>query len=79
MLTPPAWDLAYYLDITFPVFKDLTQHIAKNLQFYKDYVKSTDPLTYQLDPKYAIFEKILLLKIFRSEKILFAISDYVHS
>jgi dynein heavy chain len=51
------------------------------MSVWKEYVKSTDPLVHKLEEpwesKLDVFEKVLVLKIFRSEKILFAMSNYV--
>lgn len=75
-----AWDLAYYLDTSFDRFKGLTKHITTKFNLWKEYAQSPDPLDAKLPEdwsKTGIFEKMLILKIFRPEKILFCVSRYV--
>ena len=81
ILNDAAWDLAYYLDCTFENFKGLTLNIIKNITFWREYTKSNDPIKMSLEEPWATkldtFEKIMILKIFRGEKILFALGNYV--
>ena len=80
LLSSISWDLAYYLEIIFNCFKGLTDHVIKNLPKWKEYIQSPDPLETKLPDewdKQGIFEKILILKVFRPEKILIATSKYV--
>ena len=54
--------------------------MTKNIIKWKDYVYSQDPLESKIPDDWDnldIFEKMLILKICRPEKILFAVSNYV--
>ncbi|KAL4487471.1 hypothetical protein ABPG72_006991 [Tetrahymena utriculariae] len=82
MIQPLSWDLAYSLEIDFPEqFKGFTKHISSKLALWKEYQTSEDPLSKKLPEEWHTkldeFEKIVVLKIFRPEKIMFAISNYV--
>jgi dynein heavy chain len=75
--------LAAFLDLNFEVFRGLCLHIQKNLAAWKTYIQSSDPLTIKLEEPYQTkldaFERMMIVKIFRSEKILFALSSYVEA
>jgi len=84
VITQSSWDLAYFLDITFPEkFGGLCKSVAsaKSLKPWQDYIACREPLETKFpdewDSKLDPFEKMLLLKVFRPEKILFAVSRYV--
>lgn len=62
-------------------FDQLTDHIIENIAAWEDYCSTNDP---QLEPLpepwnevLDRFEKLLILKIFRPEKLMFAFTDYV--
>lgn len=83
IITDQAWDLTFYLDNNFENFKGLTQNVIKNIAFWREYTKSSDPIKMNLEEPWATrldhFEKIMILKIFRGEKILFALNNYVQA
>jgi dynein heavy chain len=62
-------------------FKGLCKSITKNIALWKDYYLSPDPLHMEFPDGWNgildSFERMLLVKIFRPEKLMFAISDYV--
>ena len=61
-------------------FSGLALHITKNVIFWREYTKAVDPITFYLnewEEKLNLFERLLILKIFRGEKIMFAVSSYV--
>lgn len=76
------WDLAYYIEKHFPSFQGLTSDIKTNLSAWKEYTTSYTPIEDKLpgewESKLNLFEKMIILKIFRSEKLLYAVSNYVY-
>lgn len=75
--------MAGYLDKEFENFKDLTIHMTNpsKLKLWNEYIMCADPVQKKLpddwETKLDIFEKIMIIKILRPEKIMFAISNYV--
>lgn len=82
ILSSLGWELAYFLEITLPdKFTELTSHIEENMAAWEEFAASNDP---QLEPlpepwngKLDNFERLLILKVFRPEKLLFSFTDYV--
>ena len=78
-----GWDLAYYLDINFDIFKGLTNDIKTKWTNWKVYATALEPLEEKLpgdwEEKFDDFEKLFMLKIFRPEKLMFAIANYVEA
>jgi dynein heavy chain len=77
-----GWDLAFYLETILPEkFEKLCENITDNLSQWEDYASTNEPQNEPLPEPYnqAIdsFEKLLILKIFRPEKLSFAFTDYV--
>lgn len=76
-----GWDLAYYVELNFEVFKDLTRDISKNWAQWKEYATAAEPLEEKLPGEWEEhldhFEKLIILKIFRPEKLMFGIANFV--
>lgn len=81
MLKEKEWELAYFMDKHFQSFEGLCQDITTNLNKWRDYAGSYNPIEEKLpgdwNEKLSIFEKMVILKIFRAEKLLYAASNYV--
>jgi len=82
ILTPIAWDLVYYADLNdSEVFGGLTLSIVKQWSEWEKWATCADPHTTPLplewSEKLDNFEKLIVLKIFRPEKLLFAFQNYV--
>lgn len=77
MITVLNWDLAYFIDQNFENFKGLCSSIKTKLTSWKEYSLCADPLKEKLpeewNEKLDPFEKMIIIKIFRPEKILFAV------
>jgi len=77
MITVLNWDLAYFIDLHFENFKGLCTSIKTKLSSWKEYSLCADPLKEKLpeewNDKLDPFEKMIIIKIFRPEKILFAV------
>jgi len=56
---------------------DITTNLEKWLEYCLSYTVVEDPLPKGWRDKLDAFDKLLIIKIFRPEKILFAIQDYV--
>ena len=73
-----GWDLAYYLDMNFDIFKNLSTDISSKWAQWREYAQSAEPLEEKLpndgDPKLDDFERLLIRKIFRPEKLLFGVA-----
>ena len=82
MLKDKEWELAYFMSKHFQSFEGICEDIKTNLSSWKDYAGSYNPIEDKLPGKWSetltIFEKLLVLKIFRGEKLLYAASDYVN-
>lgn len=77
-----GWDLAYYLQIIVPEkFPLLCESIVNDINAWEDYAQSNEPQSEPLPDHWNedldYFEKLLILKIFRPEKLMFAFTEYV--
>jgi dynein heavy chain, axonemal len=84
MISQIGWDLAFYLQTICPEkFDKLCDHVSDNMTAWEDYCVTAEPqnepLPEPLHETLDSFEKLLVLKIFRPEKLAFAFTDYVHS
>lgn len=82
VLTALAWDLVYFADISDrEVYGGLTQSIGKQWDAWQDWATCADPQTTPLplewNDKLDNFARLIVLKIFRPEKLLFAFQNYV--
>ena len=81
MIKPKEWELAYYIEQNFPVFEGFCHDIIDHLNEWRDYAGSYNPLEEKLpgewETKLSLFEKMLVLKVFRPEKTLYSASNYV--
>lgn len=78
-----GWDLAFFVELICPEkFDKLCEHISENIQAWEDYAATGEPQNEPLPEPYHegldLFEKLLILKIFRPEKLAFAFTDYVN-
>ena len=78
-----GWDLAYYLELNFDNYAGLTGDIVSKWPAWKEYCSSVEPLEEKLpgdfQEKLTDFERMLILKIFRPEKLMFGVSNYVQN
>lgn len=77
IISPLSWELAYYLDVNFEdTFQGLCQNIKNRIIKWTEFAQSEKPLEFALPEKWndlPPFEKMLIVKIFRPEKITFAV------
>jgi dynein heavy chain len=86
LFSPASWDLVCYLDITFDRFRGLQKHITSKLKVWQEWAAAptaaSDPLSNRLPDDWdnlSLFEKMIVLKIFRPDKTVFAVAKYVHA
>ncbi len=78
-----AWDLAYCMQVSVPTnFGKLCQDVRDNVPLWENYVLNEEEFYLQNIPgtyskSLSIFEKLLILKIFKPEKLMFAFQKYV--
>lgn len=80
ILTTLAWELAFYLEESFEQFKGICLNIKNRIIKWREFAASEKPLEFPLPEKWnnlPPFEKMLIVKIFRPEKITFAVQNYV--
>ena len=82
MLTLLGWELVYYIEVMFPdSFNGLQANIIKNLDAWKKWAGVPDPhlepLPLDWEEKLTRFEKLIMVKVWRPEKLLFAFTEYV--
>lgn len=66
----------------FPNFKGLRQHVENNLSDWKEYFDSATPQDYSKIPtewakKLTFFQKLLILRVFRSDKLVPGVLNFV--
>lgn len=80
MFSERSWDLAYHLDSKFPNFSGLTTHLVSKLKMWAAFKE--DPLNEKLPEdwhtKLDAFEKMLIVKLFRPEKVMFTLATYIN-
>ena len=82
VLTVLGWDLLCFIDANdSEIFAGMTQSIVKHFDDWLHWATSPDPhiehLPLDWEKKLSNFEKLIALKAFRPEKLLFAIQNYV--
>lgn len=83
MISQLGWDLAFFLETVVPEkFAKICEHVADNNTAWEEYMSTNEPQTTALPEPFNDmldqFEKLLILKIFRPEKLMFAFTDYVN-
>ncbi|XXQ39846.1 AAA+ ATPase domain-containing protein [Plasmodiophora brassicae] len=81
LITDKGWAFLVGVEAQVPAFVGVTAHVAGNVDVWRAYVSQRDvaradppaPYDTQLD----LFQRIILLKAFREEKLSFAFSNYV--
>ena len=82
-MTEIAWDLAYCAEVNVPdPYKGLCNLIKNNIDAWENYVINEEEMYIEnipcdLGQKLSLFDKLLILKIFKPEKLMFAFSKYV--
>lgn len=82
-MTDAGWDIAYCLEAKVGLaFTDLTKKISSNVKQWENYVLHEEEFYLENIPcgfssSLSPFEKLLILKIFKPEKLMFAFSKYV--
>jgi len=83
LISQIGWDLAYYLDLNFETYKGISTDIPNKWAQWKQFIMSIEPLEEKLpgdwENKFDDFERMLILKIFRPEKLLFGVAKYVET
>lgn len=81
-----SWDIAYYLSITFDQFAGLCSDISANMNLYKKFVDEEDPFQKPLPEKIMLdktklsdFDKMLIIRILRQEKVLYSLMSFVQA
>lgn len=80
MFTAKTWELAEYLEMTFPKFTGLTNSFAGRLKQWEAYVESgklSTPMPDDWDRKLDLFDKILISRVLQPQKIVSAMSYYI--
>lgn len=84
-ITEMNWNIAYYLDITYPQFLGICDDIDKSNQVYEmEFSRYPKPFERQIPDKCRMskatlndFDKIMLIKILKQEKVLYSLDSYV--
>lgn len=88
LIVDSHWDLAFYLECNFEKYKGLCQDIKTKLGFWKEFAKSNDPFERSFPPdwehksktsavKYDSFDKLMMIRILRKEKLQASLSTYI--
>lgn len=82
ILGPLSWDLIFYMDLNDPeVYGGITESIEKQWPAWQEWGTCAEPHTTPLPLEWAEkldnFAKLIVLKAFRPEKLLFAFQNYV--
>jgi len=76
-----VWAFCGYVEESIPAFAGLRNHVIQNLEDWTNYIMSPTPHEQEVPGEWAEkltrFQKMIILKIFRDEKILFACNNYV--
>ena len=76
-----SWDLVATLDAKLPHFTGFVESISQNIDIWREFVTSNDIISETLpdnyDEKLDSFDKLLLIKALRPEKLMFAFGNYV--
>ena len=76
VLSKTSWDLACAIQRTVPEFKDLTENIINNVKAWKEFANTRNPYLTPTTFNQG-FHKLLLVKIFKPEKIQMGCMYYV--
>ena len=75
------WNLLYYLSITYEKFKDIHADVLRHTREWADWTNSSELLSTELpeewETKFNLFEKLLLVKAFKPENVMFSITSYI--
>jgi dynein heavy chain len=81
VLADLVWAFCGYVEENLKVFAGLRQDIKENIELWRSYILHSNPHEVPLPGRWAtdltLFQKLIVLKIFRDEKLLFAFSNYV--
>jgi dynein heavy chain len=81
MLPMTSWDLITTLDTKLPQFSGFTAHITDSLPIWQDYITSPDiistPIPEEYESRLDAFDRLLIIKALRPEKLMFAFGEYV--
>jgi dynein heavy chain len=81
VLNDITWEFAIYLQQNFPAFDNLAAHISKNWPLWQKYHGADDPINEKIpgefQDKLDLFDRLMILKLFRPEKLLFGFSNFV--
>jgi len=77
----PVWAFCGYVEENIPAFAGLRNHVTQNMEDWTNYIMSPTPHEQEVPGEWAEkltpFQKMIVLKIFRDEKILFACNNFV--
>jgi len=76
-MSQSSWNLAYCMEVEIESFKGFCKLIADNLDDWQEYTLSDsdnyfDDIPCELNAKLTNFDKLLVMKVFKAEKLLFA-------
>ena len=82
MINTLAFDILYSAQCSLENLEGIIDHIAENQPQWKKWGTCDDPLEEKLpdqwEEKVTDFEKQILIKVYRPEKLMFAFKKYVH-
>ena len=83
ILNQYAWNLVKVVSAKLPKFEGLLENIRDDIEAWHEFWLSADPLEeeipYKWGEKLDEFEKLLMMKIWRPEKLMFAFTKYVQA
>lgn len=81
LLSLLSWDLVITLDAKLPQFAGLAGQLTQSLSLWQDYITSADIITTPIPEEYEsrldAFDRLLIIKALRPEKLMFAFGEYV--
>lgn len=81
VVTDLSWDLVIYLSQHFEKYSGLMDDINKSWVNWNKFCLADDPFNEKLPNNYNetfdLFDKLMLIKIFKSEKLMFGFANYV--
>lgn len=83
-ITESAWDLAYFLECNFDKYKNLCNDLKSKLGFWKEFARANEPYQRSFPPdwesrtkKMDSFDKLMMIRILRKEKLQASMSMYI--
>lgn len=81
LLTKLNYDIIYSAELMIPAFKEIIKSMEENEDAWTKWATSNEPheekLPLEWEDKLTDFQKLIVLKAFRSEKMMFAFQNYI--